>query len=55
MEKRPQRAILALRLSGQDSARGFTAGKGGAQHCQRDYLTPGIAEIWNWFEDKLKP
>ena len=31
------------------------AEEGGAQHCQRDYLTLGIAEMWNWFEDKLKP
>jgi dipeptidyl aminopeptidase/acylaminoacyl peptidase len=31
----------------------FTAEEGGAQHCQRDYLTLGIAEMWNWFEDKL--
>ena len=33
----------------------FTAEEGGAQHCQRDYLTLGVAEMWNWFEDKLKP
>ncbi len=32
----------------------FTAEEGGAQHCQRDYLTLGVAEMWNWFEDKLK-
>jgi len=31
----------------------FTVEEGGAQHCQRDYLTLGIAEMWNWFEDKL--
>ena len=31
----------------------FTAEEGGAQHCQRDYLTLGVAEMWNWFEDKL--
>ena len=33
----------------------FTAEEGGAQHCQRDYLTLVVAEMWNWFEDKLKP
>jgi dienelactone hydrolase len=33
----------------------FTAEEGGAQHCQRDYLTLGVATMWNWFEDKLKP
>jgi fermentation-respiration switch protein FrsA (DUF1100 family) len=31
----------------------FDADEGGAQHCQRDYLTLGVAEMWNWFEDKL--
>ncbi len=31
----------------------FTAEEGGAQHCQRDYLTYGVAHMWNWFEDKL--
>ena len=33
----------------------FTAEEGGSQHCQRDYLTLGIATMWDWFEDKLKP
>jgi hypothetical protein len=33
----------------------FPVNEGGAQHCQRDYLTLGVAEMWNWFEDKLKP
>jgi hypothetical protein len=31
----------------------FTSDEGGAQHCQRDYLTLGCATMWNWFEDKL--
>ena len=31
----------------------FTSEEGGAQHCQRDYLSLGCAEMWNWFEDKL--
>src|ERR1700723_1883647 len=31
----------------------FTAEEGGAQHCQRDYLSLGTATMWNWFEDKL--
>jgi dienelactone hydrolase len=35
--------------------RAFTAAEGGAQHCQRDYLTLGVATMWNWFEDKLRP
>jgi len=33
----------------------YTAEEGGAQHCQRDYLTLVVADMWNWFEDKLKP
>ena len=32
----------------------FNAEEGGAQHCQRDYLTLGTATMWSWFEDKLK-
>lgn len=39
--------------SNDKTLRVFTAEEGGAQHCQRDYLTLGIAEMWNWFEDKL--
>jgi len=31
----------------------FTAEEGGAQHCMRDYLSLGVAEMWNWLEDKL--
>jgi len=31
----------------------FTTEEGGAQHCQRDYLTLGVATMWAWFEDKL--
>jgi dienelactone hydrolase len=31
----------------------YTAEEGGAQHCQRDYLTLVVAEMWNWFDEKL--
>jgi hypothetical protein len=31
----------------------YTAEEGGAQHCQRDYLTLVVADMWDWFEDKL--
>jgi dienelactone hydrolase len=31
----------------------FSAEEGGAQHCQRDYLTLVVAEMWNWFDEKL--
>ena len=33
----------------------FTAEEGGSQHCQRDYLTLGVATMWDWFEEKLRP
>ena len=32
----------------------YTAEEGGSQHCQRDYLTLVVADMWNWFEDKLR-
>jgi dienelactone hydrolase len=31
----------------------FSAEEGGSQHCQRDYLTLGVATMWNWFDEKL--
>ena len=31
----------------------FSAQEGGAQHCQRDYLSLGCATMWSWLEDKL--
>ena len=31
----------------------FNGEEGGAQHCQRDYLTYGTSVIWSFFEDKL--
>jgi len=31
----------------------FTADEGGAQHCQRDYLTHGASVIFDWLADKL--
>jgi hypothetical protein len=39
--------------SADKTLRVFTAEEGGAQHCQRDYLTLGCATMWSWFEDKL--
>jgi NAD(P)-dependent dehydrogenase (short-subunit alcohol dehydrogenase family) len=32
----------------------FTAEEGGAQHCQRDYLTRVVDVICDWLEEKLK-
>lgn len=31
----------------------FTKDEGGVQHCQRDNLTLVVAEMWDWFEDRL--
>ena len=31
----------------------FSIEEGGSQHCQRDYLTLAVAEMWNWFDEKL--
>jgi dienelactone hydrolase len=39
--------------SADKTLRVFTAEEGGAQHCQRDYLSLGTATMWNWLEDKL--
>jgi hypothetical protein len=39
--------------SADKTLRVFTAEEGGAQHCQRDYLTLVVATMWDWFEDKL--
>jgi dienelactone hydrolase len=39
--------------SSDKTLRIFSAQEGGAQHCQRDYLTLGCATMWSWFEDKL--
>jgi dipeptidyl aminopeptidase/acylaminoacyl peptidase len=32
----------------------FTPEEGGAQHCQRDYLTLAVDTICDWLEEKLK-
>jgi dienelactone hydrolase len=40
--------------SADKTLRVFTAEEGGAQHCQRDYLSLGTAVMWNWLEEKLK-
>ncbi len=47
------RALYDACGSADKTLRVFTADEGGAQHCQRDYLTFGCATMWNWFEDKL--
>ena len=46
-------ALYAASGSSDKTLRVFTGEEGGAQHCQRDYLTLGCATMWNWFEDKL--
>jgi dienelactone hydrolase len=39
--------------SADKTLRVFTSEEGGAQHCQRDYLSLGTATMWNWLEEKL--
>jgi dienelactone hydrolase len=46
-------ALYEAAGSKDKTLRVFTAEEGGAQHCMRDYLSLGIAEMWNWLEDKL--
>jgi dienelactone hydrolase len=46
-------ALYAASGSQDKTLRVFTAEEGGAQHCQRDYLTKVAAVMWDWFEDKL--
>lgn len=46
-------ALYAASGSPDKTLRVFTAEEGGAQHCQRDYLTKVAAVMWDWFEDKL--
>ena len=46
-------ALLDASGSRDKTLRVFTKEEGGAQHCQRDYLTLGVATMWSWFEDKL--
>jgi dienelactone hydrolase len=47
------KALYNASGSSDKTLRIFSGEEGGAQHCQRDYLTLGVAEMWNWFEDKL--
>lgn len=45
--------LLDAAGSADKTLRVYTAEEGGAQHCQRDYLPLVVAEMWNWFEDRL--
>lgn len=47
------RALHEACGSADKTLRVFTAEEGGAQHCQRDYMTLAVAEMWNWLEAKL--
>jgi dienelactone hydrolase len=46
-------ALYEASGSKDKTLRVFTAEEGGAQHCMRDYLSLGVAEMWNWLENKL--
>jgi dienelactone hydrolase len=50
---RDAQALYNASGSADKTLRVFTAEEGGAQHCQRDYLSLGTATMWNWLEDKL--
>jgi dienelactone hydrolase len=47
------RNLLDAAGSADKTLRVYTAEEGGAQHCQRDYLPLVVADMWNWFEDRL--
>jgi dipeptidyl aminopeptidase/acylaminoacyl peptidase len=47
-------ALYTASGSSDKTLRVFTAEEGGAQHCQRDYLTLVVGTMWDWFEQKLK-
>ncbi len=47
------RKLLDAAGSVDKTLRVYTADEGGAQHCQRDYLPLVVADMWNWFEDRL--
>jgi dienelactone hydrolase len=46
-------SLYAASGSADKKLRVFTPEEGGSQHCQRDYLTLVVAEIWDWLEDRL--
>jgi dienelactone hydrolase len=46
-------ALYEASGSSDKTLRVFTAEEGGAQHCQRDYLSLGAATMYDWLEDKL--
>jgi dipeptidyl aminopeptidase/acylaminoacyl peptidase len=46
-------ALFEASGSPDKTLRVFTAEEGGAQHCQRDYLSLGAATMYDWLEDKL--
>ena len=47
------RALYNASGSADKTLRVFTAEEGGAQHCQRDYLSLGAATMFDWLEEKL--
>ncbi len=46
-------ALYEAAGSPDKTLRVFSAEEGGAQHCQRDYLSLGAATMYDWLEDKL--
>ena len=51
----PEAEMLMEKIGSKDKTlRIFTEAEGGAQHCQRDYLTLACDVAGDWLEDKLK-
>ncbi|MCC6532021.1 MAG: alpha/beta hydrolase [Burkholderiales bacterium] len=46
-------ALYQAAGSADKTLRVFDAEQGGAQHCQRDYLSLGVATMFDWLEDRL--
>ena len=45
---------LPVDVAKDKTFRVFTEEEGGAQHCQRDYLTRAVDVIADWLDEKLK-
>jgi dipeptidyl aminopeptidase/acylaminoacyl peptidase len=45
--------LFAAIAAKDKTTRAFTAAEGGAQHCQRDYLTLACDTVADWLEDRF--
>jgi hypothetical protein len=55
MPRKPDQRKMPERRHGAQPRRRVapTAEEGGAQHCQRDFLSLRTATMWNWLEEKV--